>query len=109
MTYFVKKVDKRDRRLSIALLLLVICAGSLLIQAWILLLYFRSAIHQDWTHFLKIFPSFALPPQEPGVYCFDDCFPDLPFVAGWIGIVSFFLGLSILAYSWWMSKSRDSP
>jgi hypothetical protein len=109
MTQSVKNVTKRDGRLSLALLLFVISAGLVGVQAWVLLFYFRSAVHQDWTYFLEMFPSFALPPLDPGATCFDDCFPDLPFVAGWIGIVSFFLGLFVLAYSWWMPKSRDSP
>jgi hypothetical protein len=109
MTDSVKKVAKRDGRLSLALLMFVVCAGAVFVQSWILMFYFRSAIHQDWTYFLKNFPSYAPPTLQPGEYCFDDCFPGLPFIAGWIGIVSFCLGWSLLAYSWWRPRPRNSP
>ena len=108
MTESVKMVATRDGRLLLGLLLFVVCAGAVFVQAWIVLFYFRSAIHRDWASFLEEFPSYALPPLQPGEYCFDDCFPDLPFVAGWIGIVSFVLGLSVLAYVWWTPRLRNS-
>ena len=107
MTHSLKREAKRDGRLSLAILLFVTSAGSLITQAWVLLLYFRSAVDRDWEHFLEVFPSAALPPLKPGVYCFGDCYPNLPFVSGWIGIATFFMGLSLLAYSWWAPKSRD--
>ena len=108
MTGAVVNVVKRDRRLSLALLLFVISAGALLIQTWIATLYFGAAVNQNWEVFLDVFPSVAPPPTEPGVHCFDKCQPDLPFVAGWIGIVSFVLGLIVLAYSWWTPKPHAS-
>jgi hypothetical protein len=109
MIHSEKNFAKRDGRLSLALLLFVIFAGSLLVQAWILLLYFRSAVEDNWTDFLEIFPSYAFPPPGPGRGCYDNCYPDLPFIAGWIGIAGFLLAMCILAYSWWRPKPRDSP
>lgn len=109
MTQAAKKVTKRDGRLSLALLLFVIVAGSMLVQAWILLLYFRSAVERNWAYFLEFFPSYDLPGRGPGVDCYDACYPDLPFVAGWIGLACFVLGMSFLVNSWWTSKSRGSP
>lgn len=109
MTQAAKKVKWRDGRLSLALLLFVIFAGSMLVQAWILLIYFHSAVESNWAHFLELFPSYDFQPRGPGVDCYDSCYPDLPFVAGGIGLVCFFLGLSVLTYSWWTSKSRGSP
>jgi hypothetical protein len=108
MTQAAKKVNQRDGRLSLALLLFVIFAGSMLVQTWILLLYFRSAIESNWAKFLELFPSYDFQPRGPGVACYDSCYPDLPFVAGWIGLICFFLGLSLLVNSWWTSKSRGS-
>jgi hypothetical protein len=101
------KRAKRDGRLSIALLLLVAAATSLLVQAWISMFYFQSAIAQNWTHYLEIVPSFARPPLAPGEYCFGDCNPHHPVVPGWIGVISFFLGLSALAFSWLKPKLRN--
>jgi hypothetical protein len=106
MTQPEKNLAKRDGRLSLALLLFVVFAVSFLVQAWILLHYFHSAVEDNWAHFLEIFPSYADPPPGPGKGCYDACYPDLPFIAGWIGIVCFFLGLSVLAYSWWRSRSN---
>jgi hypothetical protein len=108
MNHSAKKVVKRDGRLALSLLLFVISAGSLAVQGWIIFLWFFSALNQDWTYVEKLFPS-AMRPPPPGTYCMDDCSPDLPFVAGPIGIVSFFVGLSILAYSWWRPRRHDSP
>lgn len=109
MTHAATRVQKRDGRLSIALLLFVIFAGATLVQTWILFLYFNAAVGQNWDHFVKLFPSYDFQPRGPGVLCYDACYPDLPFVAGWIGIVCFFLGMAILVNSWWTSKSRVSP
>jgi hypothetical protein len=105
----VKVAVTRDQRLLFTFLLFVASAASFLVQGWILLLFVSSALAQNWTHFVEVFPSTALPPLEPDQYCFGDCTPDLPFVAGWIGIVSFMLGLSTLAYCWWMPKTHDLP
>ena len=101
------KLVKRDGRLSLALLLFVASAGALLYQAWIVFIWFFSALNQDWSYAEKLFPS-TVQPIPPGTHCLDDCTPDLPFVAGPIGIVTFLLGLSILAYSWWVPKPREN-
>jgi hypothetical protein len=102
------KNAKRDRRLLVALLLLAAAAASLLIQAWISMVYFKSGLAQNWTYYLELFPSYARPPLAPGVHCYDDCTsPYQPVVAGWIGVVSFFLGLSVLAFSWWKPRASD--
>ena len=45
--------------------------------------------------------------EAPGPYCLDYCAPELPFLAGTIGISSFGLGLLVLAYSWLEPKSQD--
>lgn len=108
MTHSVSMATTRDGRLSLALLLFVVCGVSVLIQAWIVAVYIGAAIAGDWAFFFETFPFAAPPPREIGVYCFDDCSPRLPFVAGWIAISSFLLALSILAYSWWRPKASDS-
>jgi hypothetical protein len=102
-----KEVAKRDGRLLLTFLLFVASAGSLLVQGWILFIYVHSALNQNWTYFLEVFPS-AMRPIPAGAYCIDDCSPDLPLVAAWIGIVSFIVGLFVLAYSWWKPKSHGS-
>ncbi len=109
MTQAAEKVKKRDGRLSLALLLFVIFAGSMLVQTWIVLIYFRSAVERNWTYFLEFFPSYDFQPRGPGSGCYGYCYPDLPFVAGWIGLACFVLGMSFLVNSWWTSKSRGSP
>jgi hypothetical protein len=108
MAQAAKKVQKRDGRLAIALLLFVMFAGATLVQAWILFRYFNAAVEQNWDHFAKLFPSYDFQPRGPGVLCYDSCYPDLPFVAGWIGIACFFLGMFLLVNSWWTSKSLAS-
>ena len=105
MTNAVDNESKRDTRLSVALLLFLLCVVAGIAQTWILLLYFRSMVNKDWTYFLEKFPSYALPLDADAI-CLGDCFPDLPFVIGWIGIVSFFLGIVLVAYSWWKPKYR---
>jgi hypothetical protein len=108
MNHPAKLVVKRDGRLALSLLLFVVSAGALVVEGWIISLWFFSALNQDWTYVEKLFPS-ALRPPPPGAYCMGDCTPDLPFVAGAIGIVSFFAGLLILAHSWWRPRRHDSP
>ena len=49
MTQYTRKAVRRDKRLSIALLLFATSAGSLLVQGWILFLYVHSALNQNWT------------------------------------------------------------
>ena len=109
MNQAAKNVKKRDGRLLLAMLLFVIFVGSMLVQTWILLLYFRSAVERNWAYFLEFFPAYDFQPRGPGVDCYDACYPDLPFVAGGIGIICFLLGLSILAYSWWKPRLHESP
>jgi hypothetical protein len=97
----------RDRRLLAALLLLVVAAASLLVQAWISMLYVESAKAQNWSYYLELFPSFARP-VPPGAYCLDDCNPYHPLIPVWAGVVSFLSGLLILTLSWWKSKARET-
>src|SRR5687767_4389260 len=92
----------RDRRLLAALLLLVVAAASLLVQAWISMLYVESAKAQNWSYYLELFPSFARS-VPPGAYCLDDCSPHHPLIPGCAGVVSFLSGLLILTFSWWKS------
>ncbi len=97
----------RDRRISIALVLFATSLGSLLIQGWILFVYVHSALNQNWTYFSEKFPSYVRQIPE-GAYCLDDCSPDLPFVAGRIGIASFLAALCVLTHVWWTSRPRDA-
>lgn len=114
MTQTSKAVTRRDRRLLLSLLLFAISGGSLLVQMMITAFYISSALHGNWTSFLEEFPSSAPPsldlppPLEPGAYCLDGCAPILPVVAGWAGVLSFLLGLSVLAYAWWKPMPRGS-
>lgn len=101
------KKQIRDIRLLAALLLLAVAAAALLIQAWISALYIQSASAQNWTYYLELFPSFARP-TVPGAYCLDDCNPYHPLILGLVGAVSFFLGLSVVALSWWKPMSHGS-
>jgi hypothetical protein len=100
--------SKRDRRLLVSLLLFAASAVSTLAQVWVTNFYIYSALAQDWTWFLEWFPSHELPTVPPGHVCLDDCYPDLPLVAGWIAIAAFSLGTIILMYCWWVSKRRES-
>lgn len=99
---------KRDARLLIAIALFAICMIAGLIQAWILQLYIDALISGHWAYFSRIF-SVEPPASGPDVFCFDRCVADLPFLAGWIGIVSFLSGVAVLAHSWWKPRSRELP
>lgn len=99
---------KRDARLLIAIALFAICMVAGLIQAWILQLYIDALISGHWAYFSRIF-SVEPPASGPDVFCFDRCVADLPFLAGWIGIVSFLSGVAVLAHSWWKPRSRELP
>lgn len=96
--------DKRDNRLLVALILFLISMVSGAIQSWILYLYFDAAISRHWEYFSRMF-SVSAPASGPNVFCFDRCVADLPFLAGWIGIGSFLLGLVVLIYTWRKPKS----
>lgn len=98
---------RRDHRLLIALLLLFTSMIAALVQVWILHLYLDAAITGHWDYFARMF-SVQLPPSGPTEFCFGRCVPDLPFLAGWIAIVSFLLGLAILTYSWWKPRQSDA-
>lgn len=91
---------KRDVRLLMVLLLFVASTISGLVQAWILQLYFDAAVSGNWAYFAKTF-SVQPPASGPDVFCLGHCAADLPFLAGWIAIVSFVLGVIVLIYSWW--------
>lgn len=102
-----KQVEKkRDIRLLIAILLFVISMIAGLFQAWVLKLYIDAAVTGHWEYFSNTF-SVQAPASGPDVFCFDYCVADLPFLAGWIGIVTFLLGVTVLAYSWWTPRSAD--
>lgn len=98
-------VERRDTRLLAALLLFMISIIFGTIQAWILKLYIDAAGTGYWAYFSEMF-SVKPPPSGPDVFCFDYCVAELPFFTGWIGIVSFLLGVVLVAYSWWSPKSR---
>jgi hypothetical protein len=97
-------MSKRDRKLLAALVLFLISGVSVFVQVWISNLYYFSLINRDWTFFLQFFPSYALPPPEPGTACLDWCYPDKPVFAAWTALGSFVLGVSVLAYAWFRSK-----
>ena len=89
----------RDIRLLIALLLFVLSLIAGLIQAWILRLYIEASVSGHWEYFSETF-SVRAPASGPNDFCFDHCAADLPFLAGWIGVICFGLGLVVLVYCW---------
>jgi hypothetical protein len=99
---------RRDIRLVIAMLLFIASVIAGLVQAWILQLYLDAAISGHWAYFSKIF-SVQQPASGPNGFCLDHCVADLPFLPGWIGIVSFLLGLTVLIYSWWKPRTHAAP
>ncbi|WP_162814909.1 hypothetical protein [Erythrobacter aureus] len=94
---------KRDRRLLISIAFLIISVASFSYQALIIKLYIDGAVTGNWDYFSKTFSAPLL--YGPNQACFDYCAPELPFVWGWIGIVSVLLGVATLAYSWWKPQS----
>jgi hypothetical protein len=106
MSHSGKNVVRRDGRLLLALMLFLAAGVACFAQAWILNLYIWSVDNRDWSFFLRFFPSYAVgTPPEQFYQCLGRCYPDLPFIPGWIGICSFFLGLAVLVYSWRKPKS----
>jgi len=97
---------RRDRRLLIAMLLLVGSFTAWAIQVWITALYIEAAIWGDWTWFADTF-SVEAPARGPDVFCFGRCAPNLPFVAGWIGIGGFLTGSIMLVNAWWKPRWTD--
>lgn len=96
---------RRDRRLLVSLGFFVVSFAALAYQAFVLRLYVTAAVMGDWTYFSKTFS--VPPPSGPNQLCFDYCAARLPFLAGWIGIFSFLLGVAVLAYCWWKPRSPD--
>ena len=99
---------RRDRRLLAAMLLF---AGSLVawaVQVWITALYIDASIMGDWTWFAETF-SVKAPARGPDVFCLDYCAPNLPFVAGWIGLVAFLAGWIMLANAWRKPSTTNTP
>lgn len=90
----------RDRRLLSAIALFTASAVLGLAQAAIVRLYIEAALLGKWEHFSETF-GVKPPTNGPDVYCLDYCVADLPFIAGWMGIVSFMIGLALATYSWW--------
>lgn len=96
---------RRDRRLLIPISLMLISFVALTIQAWILEIYVTSAImDQNWETMALRF-GVEVPDNGPVRFCFDRCAPELPFIAGWIGIASFLMSLISLIVIWWKPKS----
>lgn len=104
MGNMVRQANKRDRRLLLSILLFVVSASAVLVQGYIVALYVNSALTDDWTAYANIFPS-AVRPDDPTSVCFAYCFPHMPFMAGWIGVVSFILGTYLLVACWWNPRS----
>ena len=89
-----------DRRLLIAMLLFLGSAIAWTVQAWIVQAYIFSAVMGGWDQFADYFGVEA-PASGPDRFCFGYCAPDLPFVAGWIGILAFLSAWIMLAFAWW--------
>jgi hypothetical protein len=90
---------RRDIRLLASLVLFVASMIATMIQAWIVKLYIDAAVLGEWWYFSEMF-SVDPPASGPDRFCLDYCAAPLPFLPGWIGIVSFVLGLLTLIYSW---------
>ena len=93
----------RDKRLLGAMSLMVVSAVAWLIQAGIVRAYIYSAVMGNWSDFTKFFRV-----QPPSKYCLDYCVADLPFVAGWTGIVCFCLGFALM-FAAWLRPDRKPP
>ncbi|KQN78559.1 hypothetical protein ASE91_14170 [Sphingomonas sp. Leaf62] len=91
---------RRDRRLSIALVLLLITFIAAAVQVWMTALYIDSLILGNWAWFSETFRVEA-PASGAGQFCFDRCAPNLPFIAGWIGLGSLLAATITLAIVWW--------
>lgn len=61
---------RRDRRLLIAVLFMVLAAVTGVVQAWIIRLYLDSAVLGHWDWFAKTF-GVHVPGSEPNKVCFD--------------------------------------
>lgn len=108
MSHSGNNVMRRDGWLMLAIILFLISGVAWFAQAWILNLYIWSVGGRDWSLFLRYFSSYATEtPPEQFYQCLGKCYPDLPFLPGWIGICSFLLGLTVLVRSWWKSKSSN--
>lgn len=94
---------RRDRRLLIAMLLLITAAIAGLVQAWVIRLYINAAILDHWVWFAETFGVEA-PASGPDKFCFDYCAPHLPFLAGWISVAAFFTSLLAVTLAWWKPK-----
>jgi hypothetical protein len=57
MNHPAKQAAKRDGRLALALMMLLASAAVLLVQVWIVSLYLYSALNENWSYFLEMFPS----------------------------------------------------
>ena len=89
--------------LLICLLLFGISFVAICIQSKIVNDYIVSAVmDQNWEGFSHVY-GVQPPAQGPEKFCFDYCAPHMPFVAGWIGILSFVAGMILLTRIWWSS------
>lgn len=94
---------RRDKRLLVAMLSLITAALAGLVQAWITRLYLDAAILGHWAWFADTFGVEA-PASGPNKFCFDNCAPPLPLLAGWISFAMFVTGLLALTLAWWKPK-----
>jgi len=85
----------RDKRLLGAISLFAASAIAWFIQAWIVQAYLYAAVMGNWSDFSRIFGV-----RAPPKFCLDYCVADLPFMAGWVGIGCFLLGLALLFRAW---------
>ncbi len=99
---------RRDRRLLIAALLFAGSFTACAVQVWITALYIEASIMGDWSWFAETFGMEA-PVHGPIEFCFGRCAPNLPFVAGWIGMSAFLAGWIMLANAWWKPRSTEEP
>lgn len=95
---------KRDWRLLMPIALLLISLATLAYQTIVVTNYIHSSVlDPNWETFVYLYGVEA-PANGPDQFCFDYCAPDLPFVAGWIGIGCFLSALLSLIYIWFRPK-----
>lgn len=91
---------RRDRRLSIALVLLLTTVIAAAGQVWITSLYIDALALGNWAWFSETF-RVETPLAGASQFCFDRCAPNLPFIVGWIGLGSLLAAIMMLAIVWW--------
>ena len=94
---------RRDRRLAAAIALFVLSAIAAAWQTIVINAFINTAVMGGWEHFAQTFGVEM--PYGPNQVCFDYCAPDLPFLAGWVSIASFALGLALVVLAWWRPRA----